>query len=222
MEHFALFDSNNTVARDVKDISKYVSESIMNIYGLIVDVDLKRYPGMSSKELALEILKENGLKEQEISERLNRFLEDLPYSYYNVAWSDRITVAEGAVQLLDELKRNNIGLGITTGEPQRISKMRLDKVKLSDYFTFGSYAEDGISPREIIDAALNRASSELGLQAEEGFYFSPFPRFISAGREAGLYTVGVPGVFNTMDLSSAGANEVLQSFKDKPKMFKEL
>ena len=222
MEHFALFDSNMTIVSDAKDVSKYVAESIMNIYGMIVAVDLKEYPGLSAKELALEILKKNGLKEPEIQERLDRFLEDLPYSYYNVAWSDRITVADGATQLLDELRGKGVGLGIATGEPQRVSKMRLDKVKMSGYFTFGSYAEDGISPKEIIDTALNRASSEFGLQVEEGFFFSAFPHFISAAREAGIYAVGVAGRFTAADLSAAGANETLQSFRDKPKLLKEL
>ncbi|MCL5427994.1 MAG: HAD family hydrolase [Candidatus Marsarchaeota archaeon] len=222
MEHFALFDTNMTIVSDAKDVSRYFAESIMNIYGLVVEVDLKAHMGLSAKELAMETLKENGLNEQEIQDRLSRLLEDLPYSYYNVAWSDKIIVSDGAKQLLDDLKGRGVGLGIATGEPMRISRMRLDRVKMAGYFTFGSYAEDGMTPKEIIDTALNRASSEFGLQAEEGFFFSASPRFVRAAREAGVYSVGVASMSSAADLSSAGANETMHSLKEKPRLFKEL
>ncbi len=223
MEKFALFDANMALVKDAKDVSRYFAESIMNIYGMIVSVNLAEYQGMSAKETAMEILKKNGLKEDEIEERLDRLLEDLPYSYYNEAWSDRVLVIDGAERLLGSLRNKDIGIGMATGEPQRIAKMRLDKVKLSSYFSFGSYAEDGISPKEIINTALNRASAELGLQSDEGILFSAFPRFISAARESGMYAVGVAGArFSTAELISAGANEAAQSLKEEPKILRQL
>ncbi len=222
MENFALFDVNATIATDAKDISGYVAESIRNIYGIIARVKLAKYPGFTSKEVAIEVLKENGLKDDEIDERLDRYLEDLPYSYYNVAWSDRIIVIDGAKQLLEELRKKDVKIGIATGEPKRVSKMRLDKIGLSEYFTFGSYAEDGITPKEVIDAAVTGAS-ELGMQASNGFFFSAFPRFINAAKESGVYSIGVATTkFRKDELSAAGANEAIGSLKEWPRVIKRI
>ena len=218
MENFALFDANMTVVRDAKDISPYVAESIRNIYGMIVEVDLKKYPGLSSKEVAIEVLREHGLKEDEIDERLDRYLEDLPYSYYNVAWSDKILVMDGAKQFLENLKKKDVVIGIATGEPQRVSKMRLDKVGMSSYFTFGSYAEDGLLLTDILAAAMDKATAEHGLQPDQGFFFSSLPRFVAAAKEVGLYSIGVAtGGFGKDELKAAGADEAISSLKDRPK-----
>ncbi len=222
MEKFALFDTNMTVATDAKDISGYVAESIRNIYGIIAEVNLGSYPGLTSKEVATEVLRKYGLSEDEISERLDRYLEDLPYSYFNVAWSDRISVADGAKQLLDELKRKEVKIGIATGEPQRVSKMRLEKTGLLPYFTFGSYAEDGMLPKEIIESALNKVSSEFGLQASDGFFISSFPRFIHAAKEASIYSIGVSGIYSATELLASGADEVIKSLKEKPKAVQKI
>lgn len=208
-----------TVVRDLKDISMYVSESIRNIYGIITEVQLSKYPDMTSKEIAKEVLRGH-LTEREIDERLDRYLEDLPYSYYNVAWSDRIVVMDGAQQLLDSFKKKEIGLGIATGEPQRVAKMRLEKVGLDKHFTFGTYAEDGFSPKEILESGMDRISSEMGLAADQGAIFTTSPRFVSAAKALGLYAIGVAANGASKEtLKSEGAAEIIGSLKDKTKFF---
>ncbi|MEM0201496.1 MAG: HAD hydrolase-like protein, partial [Candidatus Micrarchaeaceae archaeon] len=135
MDKYVLLDAQ-TLVYDKKDISRYVSESIMNIYGIITEVNLNNYSDFTSKETATQILKENGLKEEEIIPRLDRYLEDLPYSYYNVAWSDELYLMDGSKQLIDYMKKSKIEISSVSLEPTKIIDMRFKKVGIENYFLY--------------------------------------------------------------------------------------
>ena len=223
MEKFVVFDTNKILVSDKKDISQYVSESIRNIYGIITDVSLDRYEDLTAKEIVSEILKENGVSEVDINERLNRYLEDLPYSYYNVAWSDKIEVKEGAKQLLELLKKKEVKIGITTGESEKVAKMRLEKVNLEKYFSFNIGAEKGLTPSSILDATLDVVSSEYGLDSSEGIFFSASKRFIEAAHNLNIYCIGISNIHEkTNILINSGANEIISSLKERPKVLKSI
>ena len=223
MNRFALFDTYRSVVEDSKDVSEYVAESIRNIYGVIVNVNLALHDGLTAKETAKRVLTEYGMPEVEIDEKLDRYLEDLPYSYYNVAWSDRINVAEGVGDLLEELGRKEIIAGIATGEEERVAKMRLEKVKLDRYFKFGSFAENGESISEIINSAIDLVSSRFGMGKENGFFFAGSPGSALAGKKAGIYTIGIGSYrYGEKELSAAGADITFGSFKEKGKILRLL
>lgn len=223
MDRFALFDTNMTLLKEVKDISFSVTESIRNIYGINTTVDLSEYPDLTAKEVATAVLKKHNLKHAEIEERLDRYCEDLPYSYYNVLWSDRVVVMDGAKSMLELLQKKDVGIGIATGDPERVAKMRLDKVGLSGYFTFGTYAENGISPTDILESGMDKIGSELGLQTDQGMFFTASPRFVNAAKAVGLYAIGVADSgAKKQALKDAGASEIISTLKEKPKMLSRI
>ncbi|HUB92577.1 MAG TPA: HAD hydrolase-like protein [Candidatus Saccharimonadales bacterium] len=217
-EGFALFDTYKTVVKNAKDISPYVAESIMNIYGIIVKVDLSKYEGLTSKQIAKSVLLENGFKEKDIDPRLARYMEDLPYSYYNVAWSDRIDVTDGAKELLQEMEKKDVLIGIATGEGERVAKMRLDKAGIGMHFKVGAYGDDGVTFNEILAKGLRRIE-EQGLQKEDGVLIVSDPISVSIGKIAGIRTVGAEaGGHSAKDLKAAGADLVVKSLKEKGKI----
>lgn len=217
-EGFALFDTYKTVVKNAKDISPYVAESIMNIYGIIVKVDLSRYDGLTSKEIARAVLLENGFAEKEIEPRLGRYMEDLPYSYYNVAWSDTIKVTDGAEELLMELEKKEVLVGIATGDAERVAKMRLGKAKIEKYFKFGAYGEEGMTYNDILSKGLRKAE-EQGLQKEDGVLIVSNPVFASIGKTMGVRVVAVESDEHpAKELRAAGVDLVMKSLKDKSKI----
>lgn len=217
-EGFVLFDPYKTVVKNVKDISPYVRESIMNIYGIIVDVDLKKYEGLTARQTAKAILLENGFREKEIELRLDRYMEDLPYSYYNVAWSDTVNVTEGAADLLKELEGKHVLVGIATGDVERVARMRLDKAGLGPYFKFGAYGEEGMTFNEILAKALKRAEEE-GLQKEDGLAIVSDPVSVSIAKILGVRAVAIETRnVRTKDLRAAGADLVVKSLKEKARI----
>ncbi|MGC8479223.1 MAG: HAD family hydrolase [Candidatus Micrarchaeia archaeon] len=220
MENFVIIDSDSLV-KDKKDISYYVYESIRNIYGIITNINLEKYKELTSKETAIEILKENGLSDSEITPRLDRYLEDLPYSYYNVAWSDKIESSNGAKQFLELLNKKKIEVGLISNEPTDLAKMRLKKLGLEKHFTFYSGAENGITPLEILKNGLAQAESNYNLASEQCVLISSSKRFLEAGKAFNTYTVGMASSPEEKGrLINAQPDEILPSFKEKPKVLK--
>jgi phosphoglycolate phosphatase-like HAD superfamily hydrolase len=194
----------------------------MNIYGVIIDVELSRYPGLTAKQIARSVLLDNGFKEDDIIPRLNRYMEDLPYSYYNVAWSDRVVVREGAQELLDEMSKEKILIGIATGEPERVAKMRLDKVKMGHYFSFGAYGEDGMLFNDILSKSI-RIARENDFQEDEGIVIVSNPVSVSISKILGMKTVALEtGDARGKDLIAAGADLVVKSFREIPKIINKI
>jgi phosphoglycolate phosphatase-like HAD superfamily hydrolase len=194
----------------------------MNIYGVIVDVDLKKYPGLTSKQIARSVLLENGFSDEEINPRLDRYMEDLPYSYYNVAWSDKIIVTDGAKELLDELTKRSIFIGIATGEAQRVAKMRLGKVKIDNYFKFGAYGEDGMIFNEILAKSI-KIARDNGLQEDEGIVVVANPVSVSIAKILGMKVVALEtSEASRKELAAAGADLIIKNFREIDKIIREI
>ncbi len=184
-----LFDANALMANS-KDVSAYVAESIRNIYGIALGVDLKEYKGMTSKETARAILLSHGLDGGEIDERLDRYIEDLPYSYYNTAWSDRVFLASGATNLLQELKKKGIILGIISGEIERIVREKMKKTNIDEYFDIVSSGDTYEDMAGILKSAVENAS-EHGMEEGKVLSIAGTARMLSALKAAGIYTIGM-------------------------------
>ncbi len=222
MENYLLLDAQ-TIVQDKKDISRYVSESIMNIYGIITEVDLKNYLDLTSKETAIKVLKENGLTEQEIGPRLDRYLEDLPYSYYNVAWSDKLELSEGSKQFIEFVKKSKLNLGFVSLEPTKVAEMRFKKLGIEGYFSFKFGSENGVTPKNILKEASSIVNTELQFAPEQGILMSSSPRLIDAANDLGIYTVAIAKTPEArQNLSSVNPREIIPSLKERPKKLRTL
>lgn len=169
MYKLVLFDVGNVLVRDSKDVSGYVAESIRNIYGRIVTVDLKRYNGWTSQNIVEDVLRRGGVDEEEIKSKLSRIMDDLFYTYYNVGGHDKQIIADGARELLAQLWKADISMGIITGEAGGIAKFRTEKARIHAFFKTGAYGNDGKEFEEIAKSMVNKAESEL--QIRKGRYW---------------------------------------------------
>ncbi len=211
MDRAVFFDANALVLNS-KDVSEYVAESIRNIYGIALEVSLKDYKGMTSKALARSLLLSHGVDEHEIEARLDRYIEDLPYSYYNVAWSDKVLVAAGAKELLQELKKRGIILGIVSGDAERVLRDKLKNTGISEYFDVWSSGDVYEDMAGIIKSALD-AASEQGMESGKAVSVSDSARVIAAFKSAGVYTIGIEG-----DDESKSADLKLRSLAERDKV----
>ncbi len=219
MYKLVLFDVVNTLVVDSKDVSEYVSESIRNIYGRIVQADLKRYEGQSSQNIAEDILRHDKMPEEEIKSKLNRYMEDLFYTYYNVAGHDRLILVDGARDLLGQIWKKDIAIGIVTGEAERIAKFRAEKTTIHGFFKMGAYGNDGKEPSDIVNAAIKRAKSDLGVESGGIAIVASSPYLIKAAKRCGVAAIGIANAgYSESDLKAAGADLVVRSPKDKGKI----
>ncbi len=219
MYKLVLFDVGNMLVRDSKDVSEYMAESIRNIYGRVVTVNLSDYAGWTSQEIAQDVLRKDKMDEAEIKAKLNRIMEDLFYTYYNVAGHDKQVLVDGARELLAQLWKKDIAMGIITGEAERIAKFRAEKTTIHGFFKIGAYGNDGKTFEDIVRSAVKRAESELKIGKEEILIVTNSPYMIKDAKAVGVASVGVEsGHHSEGELKSAGASLVVKSIKDRGKI----
>ena len=214
MDKLVLFDVNNTLTKDTKDISEYVQESIRNIYGVLVDVNLAKYEGMTAQETAEAVLLENGMQKDEIEQKLVRYTEDLFYSYYNVAGHDRQLALDGAKELLEGLSKEGVLIGIVTGETERVARFRLEKTAMLDYFKFGAFGNEAKSADGIVAKALEKAKIDFSFSGKV-VLVSCYPNLVKAAKANGIAAIGIAnGKFAPAALSEAGAASVVGDLRN--------
>ena len=218
MYKLVLFDVGNMLVRDSKAISEYMSESIRNIYGRIVTVDLKDYPGWTSQEIAEDVLRKDNVDEQEIKSKLHRITEDLFYTYYNVAGHDKQILVDGARDLLAQLWKKDITIGMITGEAERIAKLRAEKTTLHGFLKFGVYAGDGKTFEDIAKRAVTKAESELKIGKNEILIVTNSLHLVKGAKASGIAAIGVAESVPEREFKTAGANLVVKSIKERGKI----
>ncbi len=220
MTQLALFEVKDLLTKDTMDVSEYVAESIRNIYGVSVDFSMEDYLGMTAQEMAEAALMANGMRKEEADEKLARLMEDLFYTYYNVAGHEKQLVVEGAAELLKELRYRGVVIGIATGEIEKIARFRLDKAGLSEYFSFGAFGNEARDAEGIVGMALVKAGAGFG-KGGDSILVCASPSFVTAAKSSGIKCVGVAlGPFAKESLSEAGADLVVENLKERGKILK--
>lgn len=216
-----LFDVNGTLVKDYLDVSEYVAESIRSMYGILTEVDLSKYEGFTSQEIAVSVLLDNGFPKEEIDAKLERYCEDLFYSYYNVAGHNKQIVLDGAESLLNELsKKDGALLGIATGEAERVARFRLEKVGFSKYFKIGAFGNKDKEFKGILGRAIATAPSDY--EIEDTFFVGSAQRTLQEARTAGVHTIGVAnGKTARADLDKI-SDTTVGSLKETSKILKTI
>lgn len=217
-----LIDPDNSIVREVKDVSQYYMEGIRMVYGVYIDnINLAEFSGMTTQETVAELLHRNGIPEGEINEKLHVFVEELPYEHYNVAGHDAARLGDGAKDALAELARNNeLIVGAASGQLERILKNMFERagLKMEQYFKFGAYGDAAGDMNGIIKAALDKANG-FGIPKEKTFFVGYSPQSIGAARTLGLHTIGVVTErFTAEQLSQAGAEHTARSPRELPRL----
>ncbi len=217
-----LIDVNNTILKDQRDVSEYVFEAIRSKYGLEVQFRLEDYEGVPAQIMIADILEKNGVSKEEIGARLESCAEELGYSYYNVTGRDPITVLDGSKQLLDALAKEGTLVGIVTGDIEDVVRNKLQRANLSEYFKLGEYGNRETDFKAIVEKAISRAKSEFGLDGGATVWvLASHPGLIRGAKSANANVIGIAsGRYGRDELVSAGADEVVDSIKDRGRIMK--
>ncbi len=222
-DRLVLIDVNNTLVKDQRDVSEYIFEAIRSKYGFEAQFKLEDYEGTPAQLMLSDILEKNGVSKDEADARLESCAEELGYSYYNVTGRDPITLLNGSKQLLDELAKRGVLVGIATGDIEDVIKNKLQRAVLSDYFKFGEYGNKETDLKRILQKAVERAG-QFGLGANaQVFVIASSPHMMAAAKANGMHAIGVAsGRYSDHELSDAGAEAVVQSVKDRSKIMKTI
>jgi len=118
-------------------------------------------------------------------------------------------VLPGIVSLLEEmLHRQDVVLGLATGNIELGARIKLERGGLNRYFEFGGFGSDSEDRTELVRRAADKAADKIGTSIPPSniFVIGDTPLDIDAGNRAGFKTIGVgTGSYSAEQLLAAGA-----------------
>ena len=126
-----------------------------------------------------------------------------------VRTSPTYRVLPGITTLLDEMsRRNDVMLGLATGNIELGARIKLERGELNPYFAFGGFGSDSENRTELVRRAAEKAADKNGrpIAPSDTFVIGDTPLDIDAGNRCGFKTVGVAtGSYSVEQLLAAGA-----------------
>lgn len=215
MKRLVLFDIDGTLVSWSPAHGEAFQEAYQQVYGVVVHHEV--YPGSTDLLIIRDALTSVGVKEDVVAAGLHRAQEVMVATYQRLVASEAVSALPGVVDLLRALLERGAAIGLETGNLEGIAKAKLGRAGLWPYFCCGGYGSDDPNRTRIVELALSRARKQCGFDGDlDGAYLvGDSPRDMSAGREAGIHTVGVAtSAYSVLELTRAGAEVALSSLTD--------
>lgn len=146
------------------------------------------------------------------------YLEELPT---HLASRDGL-VLPGVVQILESLHaREDVVLGLLTGNFARGAKAKLSHFRLDHYFLFGGYGDDHHHRDDVAREALRVLQSihQEPVDFERLWVIGDTPADVQCGRAIGAKVIAVgTGLYSMADLNAANADYLFQDFSDPQRL----
>jgi phosphoglycolate phosphatase len=124
----------------------------------------------------------------------------------------------GIAELLEHLvARDDILLGLETGNIEPAARLKLKRGGINEYFQFGGFGEDSDDRSRIIRAGIERGCRRHGgdMEPQNIFIIGDTPMDIRAGKKAGAVTVAVgTGILPWEDVLAEGPAHAFKDLSD--------
>ncbi|OEC86395.1 MULTISPECIES: HAD family hydrolase [Methanobacterium] len=218
-----LFDIDGTLVQGAKCHYQAYIEGVKKFYGMEEYVHSVNAAGKSDKLILREILALGGLTTDEIQKDFQSCLDFMTDYYLKNVQYENIHVFDGTIELLDELQRKNVLLGLVTGNLEPIAYAKLGRAGLNGYFSFGGFGSDNADRSLMVKKALSIAKNQLGFNGDKIFVVGDTPRDVEAAKAYNLKTIAVAtGMYSVKELKDCGADYVVENFKNRDKILEIL
>jgi len=214
-----LFDIDQTLINSGGAGLRALDRACLQLFGL-QDAMRDIHPhGKTDPAIAREILRVRFNKAAaEINGEIKTILEAyLSFLREEVLGSPNYRVLPGILSVLDRaVSREDIMLGLATGNVEAGARIKLERGGLNRYFHFGGFGSDSEDRSELVRRGAEKARARSGatISAAETYVIGDTPLDIDAGRRAGCQTVGVAtGSYSIEELMDSGATFAIHDFE---------
>lgn len=216
MIHLVLFDIDGTLISAKGAGSRALSKTVDAAWGVKADISSLHLDGKTDPLIvreALELVKAEHVFNGKFDDTFLTLYEN--FLTQELKDLRHFEILDGVLSLLDTLKkRDDVLLGIATGNVAVGAKRKLEMAKLEHYFSLGGYGSDASSRTDIIRKAIQRGQEASGHSLGETIVIGDTPRDIRSGQEAGTKTIGVAtGRFTLEELRSHSPTKALKSLR---------
>lgn len=199
-----LFD-NDGLLLDTESVWTRAEQELFERRGRELTLAAKHELVGTSAEIAGGVL-ERRLGEPGRAAELVAELEELVFEELEAG----VEAMAGARELVAELRRRRIPLGLVSNSPERFIHRALELVEMTGVFEAVVSGHEVAAPKPEPDAYL-AACELLGVEPSEAVALEDSPTGVVAARAAGLKVIGVPSV---PGVELGGANVVVASLRD--------
>jgi phosphoglycolate phosphatase-like HAD superfamily hydrolase len=214
-----LFDVDKTLFLNSDSmLGQATTDAIGTVWGLRVQGDAIRgvnHPGQTATRIAREILRLEGMSDDEIDPGLARWCEEASVRYLELledADTSDWRAPEGTAEALSQIEHK----ALLTGNPEPVARARMERLGLARFFppgqgAFGCDAEDRA---DLIDIARKRAGDWLPAQTVA---VGDTEADVTGARQAGIRVIGFGP-----DPALAEADAVIDRMEDLPGVLERL
>jgi len=214
-----LFDIDGTLVRGARCHYQAFVESVKRFYGLEEDISGINYAGKTDPQILREVLELSGLKEEEFKNNFKDCLDFMAKFYLQNVNKENVRALDGTNELLKELQREKVLLGLVTGNLKPIAYAKLGRVGFDSYFPFGGFGSDYAERYLLVKKALGLAQSQFGFEGNSVFIIGDTPRDVEAAQSFDITTIAVAtGRYSSNELEDCGADYVLENLRDLKKI----
>lgn len=157
-----LFDIDGTLVTCRGRAGEALARAMTATFGTPGPVETYRYSGKTDPQIVLELMAAAGFARAEVMPRLGEvfatYLEDLEISLRGHA-----SALPGVAELLEQLSaRDDVALGLLTGNIEPGARVKLRVTGLDRHFTFGAFGSDDEVRNNLVPVARERARSRWG------------------------------------------------------------
>lgn len=200
-----IFDLDGTLLDSVEDLADSMNCVLENQGFPTHEVEKYKYfIGDGMETLVLRTLPKDVHCDETIFKCVEGIMEE-----YNKRWSNKTKPYQGIIELLEELNKLKIRIGVLSNKPNEFVKMCVERFFPNSNFSCVYGERTGVPKKPDPMAALEIAG-RLGIAPERCIYVGDTNTDMETGTRAGMYTLGVLWGFRGADeLLSHGAKELI-------------
>lgn len=211
-----LFDVDGTLLQATGGVHQAVVHAVSRVTGLTASINGINFSGRTDPAIFRDLLRVNGMLTPE--DRLDDVLRLYVETAQKTIQSDHVEPLPGVLPLLSVLtNRNDVFLGLVTGNVEPIAYHKLRNAGLANYFSVGAFGSDHENRNELPAIAAQRASirAQHSFSMKQTVVVGDTPHDIRSARTAGARAVAVStGHPSKMDLSRHHPDILLETLDD--------
>lgn len=211
-----LFDIDGTLLRCGPQIREIFASSLSAVFGRTGDLDNYDFAGRTDDGIVFDLMTGSGLSEERVTEVLPRFRDHYLAGLERDLDHRLMELLPGVEEILQRLvKRQDVLVGLLTGNWEVCARSKLSHFDLNRYFGFGAFGDGHRSRIELPPVALSRARERaVAVCSARTVIVGDSILDVRCARAHGIASLAVATGFTpACDLEGAGAEWVISDLQ---------
>lgn len=208
-----LFDIDGTLLDCGPQVRPILGSALTEVFGTGGAIDTYDFSGRTDPRIILDLLGPAGIAEDELRSRLPEIRANYVARLEEKLDRQGMRLLPGVAEALEHLAgRDDIALGLVTGNWEPGARTKLSRFDLNRYFDFGAFGCDATDRSDLPPFALDRAERRLGrrFRPEETLIVGDTIHDVTCAQAHGIPVLAVATGRTTVEtLRAAGADRVV-------------